>query len=779
MADTPSHSTHPWPSLSALSASSSETLAQDMARRWESGERPLAEEYLARYPHLADDPDTALDLIYEEVCLRRQYGEAAAAEAVLARYPQWREQLRLLLDCHRLLEGTVEGPRFPAVGETLGEYRLVADLGRGGVGRVYLATQPALADRPVVLKLAPRGGREHLSLARLQHTHIVPLYAAHEDAGRDLHVLCMPFFGSVTLGRLLDLLRRSPPRDGRGLLEALDRAQESAVPLPPRAPAREFLARLSYQRAVCWVGACLAEALHYAHERGLVHLDIKPSNVLLAADGTPMLLDFHLARAPLAAGPAAPEWLGGTAGYMPPEQRAALAAVRARGRVPAAVDGRADLFALGVLLYELLGGQRPAQPETAPPLWRCRPGVGVGLSDVVQKCLAASPADRYPDGAALARDLRAVVHDLPLRGVRNRSLRERWARWRRRRPHALGAAAVALLVLAGALAAAWQGRQRLGEAERLLGAGQEHLGCGEYAPAAAELRQGLGLAAGVPFGAGVRGELRHALDEAERRQAVADLHELADRVRFLYLSDGLSEPGRAALRTRCLQFWERRGLVRDRLGADARVRADLLDLAVVGAGLSNGERAAAVLSAAEAELGPSPVLDEERRARGLPVRPDAPAPATAWEHCAVGRCLLRAGDLAEAARHLDEAVRQEPGGLWPNFYRGQCAYRQERYEEAVVAFSVCVGAAPLQPVPYVNRGLAHAALKRDEAALADYAHALRLDPTLAGAAVNRAALHLRAGRRREAEADLRQALRHDPANAAARRLLADLGAGPQ
>ncbi len=725
MADTSSRPTWPLPP-GALSASSSETLAQDMARRWESGERPLAEEYLARYPQLAADPDTALDLIYEEVCLRRQFGEEAAAEAVLARFPQWREQLRLLLDCHRLLEGT-EGPRFPAVGETLGEYRLAAELGRGGLGRVYLATQPALGDRPVVLKLAPRGGREHLSLARLQHTHIVPLYAAHEDAGRDLHVLCMPYFGSVTLARLLDALRRAPARDGRGVLAALDKAQEAAVPVPARAPARQELARLPWEKAVCWVGAHLAEALHYAHERGLVHLDVKPSNVLLAADGTPMLLDFHLARPPVAAGGAAPEWLGGTAGHMPPEQRAALAAVRSRGRVPAAVDGRADLFALGVLLYEALGGQRPVQPETAPPLRRCRPGVSVGVSDVVQKCLAADPADRYASGAALAYDLAAVVRDRPFRGVRNRSLRERWAKWRRREPHALSVLGLALLVLAAALAGLWEGRQRLGEAERLWAAGREHLDQGRYDRAADALRQGLTLASGVPGGGALRGGLRRDLDRAEQRQVVGSLHELADRVRFGYPCDDLSGPERDALRRACLAVWGQRDRVRECLGTDEQVRTDLLDVAVVLAHLGGGEEAEAVLKVAEAELGRSPVLDQERRARGLPVSPGGPAPETAWEHYAVGRCLLRRGDREGAARLLDRAVRKEPGGLWPNFYRGQCAYLDRRYAEAVKDFSVCVGAAPRQAAPYVNRGRAHAALGQKDAARADAQQALSLD----------------------------------------------------
>src|SRR5207302_5302468 len=121
-------------------------------------------------------------------------------------------------------------------------------------------------------------------------------------------------------------------------------------------PACRFLAQATYVEAVCWIGACLADALHYAHERGLLHLDPKPSNALLAADGQPMLLDFHLARAPLAAGGPAPSGLGGTPGYMAPEHQAALAAVAGRHDVPAAVDGRADVYGLGVLLCCAPGG---------------------------------------------------------------------------------------------------------------------------------------------------------------------------------------------------------------------------------------------------------------------------------------------------------------------------------------------------------------------------------------------------------------------------------------
>ncbi len=211
-------------------------LADALANRWRQGDCLPVEDFLALH-HLQDQPEIGVPLIYEEMCLRRELGRQATPEEYLGRFPQWRRELEMLLQCHDLFEARPAAPLFPEAGESLGDFRLLAELGRGAHGRVFLATQAALADRPVVLKLTPRTGREHLSLARLQHTNILPLLFVQEDEARSLLVLAMPYFGGATLAQVLD---GSPDRrvySGRQFLERVDAVQaRSPAPWAVRGP---------------------------------------------------------------------------------------------------------------------------------------------------------------------------------------------------------------------------------------------------------------------------------------------------------------------------------------------------------------------------------------------------------------------------------------------------------------------------------------------------------------------------------------------------------------
>jgi tRNA A-37 threonylcarbamoyl transferase component Bud32/TolB-like protein len=275
------------------------------------------------------------------------------------------------------------------VGATLSHYRVLELLGRGGMGEVYAAEDLKLKRR-VALKVLPadmaenherrrRFEREAQAVAALNHPGIVTIYSVEHE--NDTSFLTM----ELVEGRTLD----------------------QVVPASGMAPA-EFL-RIAIQ---------LADALHAAHERGILHRDLKPGNVMLTREGRIKVLDFGLAKladAPLpalqAAGPLTTTsgQIVGTLSYMAPEQ--------AEGR---SIDQRADVFGLGVLLYELLAGIRPFGGEsnvalltsllrdTPRPIDEVRPGLPPGFAGIVGRCLEKDPARRYQSAAELRADLEAL-----------------------------------------------------------------------------------------------------------------------------------------------------------------------------------------------------------------------------------------------------------------------------------------------------------------------------------------------------------------------------------
>lgn len=768
-------------------------LADELARRWAAGERPLAEEFLADDPDLTSRPDAALEIIYEEMC-QRQHAETTDEPRWFERFPAWQPELQTLLACHRLLDGAGE-PRFPEVGETFGEFLLLAELGRGLHGRVYLARQPALADRPVVLKVTPLAGQEHLSLARLQHTHIVPLYGAHDDLSLGLRALCMPYFGGATLAQVLERLRPIAPakRTGRDLVDALTAtAGDQSLGPPVDGPACRYLQRATYVEAVCWLGACLADALSDAHQRDIVHLDLKPSNVLLATDGQPMLLDFHLAQPPIAPGQADLEWLGGTPGYMPPEQQAALEAIRHGDDMPHHVDGRADIYSLGLLLCESLAG---LPPEGIPParwLRATNPKISVALSDLLAKCLSPDADPRYPDAASLAEDLRRHLAHRPLRHVANRSLVERWTKWRSRRPYALAFLALFAALSIWGLVTAAGIRQRVRDAQAALDEVDGFLEAGRYELAATAAQQARLWATGVPWTGRLGERLRRAERLSEAGQVANDLHALVERCRgsdvvFRSAKTRIGPlPEASELYQQAERLWKQRDLIAASLsdralaGVAERAYADLAELAVLWAdlhvrlapperGQQAGREAIAVLKEAESLPGAALVLcraqeqlarmlGDERQARDFADTAERLDAHTAWEHLALGRLLLTEDQLEQAAAEFASAVELEPQGLWPNFYAGRAASELGRFDDAVSSFTACVALAPRAAWCYDNRGLAQLGAGRLERARSDFDRALELEPELASASLHRGILSSQEARYEEALADLNQAL---------------------
>jgi tetratricopeptide (TPR) repeat protein len=420
-------------------------------RAWSRGERAPVETYLAQQPTLQSDPQAILDLIYNEMVLREEAGELPQLDEYLRRFPELADELRLQFE----VEGAIgretslqgihqltvigDGPRHaPTAMPVVPGYEILGELGRGGMGVVYKARQLRL-NRLVALKMilagdhaSPEAARRFLaeaeSIARLHHPHIVQIFAFGDCEGR-------PYFEMEYV-------------DGGSLADRLD-----GTPRSPRDAAR--------------LVETLARAIHEAHRLGIVHRDLKPANILLSRDGVPKIADFGLAK-----------WLDaetaltrtqliiGSPSYMAPEQA---------GQGATRIGPAADVYSLGAILYELLTGRPPFQAATvletleqvrsAQPIApsRLRPRLPRDLVTICLKCLEKAPARRYASAAELAEDLRRFEAGQTIL-ARPVGVHERLWRWCRREP-AVASLAVALLAgLAGVATQWWRAESNLKEA---------------------------------------------------------------------------------------------------------------------------------------------------------------------------------------------------------------------------------------------------------------------------------------------------------------------------
>lgn len=319
------------------------------------------------------------------------------------------------------------------VGQILGDFTIVRFLGRGGMGEVYEARQ-GNPDRLVALKVLAadlatsddarrRFEGEIAVLAKLNHPHIVPVYAGgRSDDGRLYYA--MRLILGPTLARFLQLAAVADPGaqpERRTLPRGLATpSEETTVSLPDDASTRGAATRYRHDR-FAWAidaGVAVAEALAHAHRAGVLHRDVKPSNLMLDAEGRVVVVDFGLHQA---LGPDGDHSQGygirGTPWYMSPEQ--------ARGEP---LDGRSDVYALGKTLYEVVaGGQGPyatdrndrdavlAQVRSGAlrPLRPLAPGLPDDLEAVILRCLEADPARRWQSAQELAAALRALRKPVP------------------------------------------------------------------------------------------------------------------------------------------------------------------------------------------------------------------------------------------------------------------------------------------------------------------------------------------------------------------------------
>jgi tetratricopeptide (TPR) repeat protein len=390
----------------------------------EAGQAPSREELLARHLDLAT--------------------ELAAFFADQDRFARLAPPLRALVTTVRPERAAAEPPAAGARIGYFGDYELLGEIARGGMGIVYRARQRSLR-RVVALKMiravhttSPADLRrfhtEAEMIAALDHPHIVPIHEIGEF--QEQHYFTMKLIDGGNLTQRLDdvglpHLDRTTGKDPQGRRWRADEIAERQVQI----------ARLMIP---------VVQAVHYAHQRGLLHRDLKPANILLDTQGRPHITDFGLAKhVQDDPGLTQSGAIVGTPSYMAPEQ--------ACGRREALTTA-ADVYSLGAILYELLTGRPPFRAETPLATLRqaserepIRPGslnpcVNTDLETICLKCLEKEPGRRYASAQALAEDLQRFVDQEPIH-ARRRGLARRLGRWPGRHRRALVlAAAVGLLL---------------------------------------------------------------------------------------------------------------------------------------------------------------------------------------------------------------------------------------------------------------------------------------------------------------------------------------------
>ena len=628
-------------------------------------------------------------------------------------------------------------------------------------------------------------------LAQLQHTNIVPIYSIH--SARSLQVVCMPFFGTTTLQDVSDHLKSQVmlPETGLGLISSLidnrleqqsrltPRSEHEGVPPsgdatqndipgesqwpqhPPSDETLKYLKGLTYVQAVLWVGSRLASGLAHAHERKILHLDLKPANILLTDEGQPMLLDLNLSvdlkqGTSLAA-------LGGTALYMSPEQ---LEAFQSKSGT---VDGRSDIYSLGIILFELLTRRRPlaitkgradeivagliaSRKAPCPPFDCWNKAVSPAVESMIRHCLEPDPARRYQDAHQLQEDIERHLTNYPLKHAREPSLLERAAKWRRRHPSLTSTttmAIVAVLLLALVCSTSWlalrdsrRARASLNylkfhenfEKSQLL-LNTAHDGSKDH------LIRGLGLARStmIPYldedgdfmPSSPDFEDLPGTEQAALRSELAELILLEVRARVALLEQ--SEP--EAKHRRVYQQ-----------GIDRLEQARAIDPQLPAAFYHDRAR---LLSA----LGREDAAAKDRiRAGQMPLR-------SARDHYLLGTFLLALHQPDRAEALLSRAVALNPRQFWTWFALGICHSDQGRHSDAAADFSACTILVPqlAWPLPEPRTGAFPGAVGSRKQSAA-YDHALELDHEFAEAWVDRGLALLELGHPQQALVDLERAI---------------------
>lgn len=720
------------PDFAAIAA---ELVRVDLERRLTRGDTPCVDDYRTVAPLLFASPEALSEAAFEEYRLRCRAGEQLTPDEYAKRYGIDPSNWPSAQSVAASEQGLFGVQPLPSEGESFAGFDLVEELGRGAFGVAFLARQTDLAAREVVLKITPRRSVEAQRLAKLHHTNITPIYSTHSSGG--LLGICMPYLGRATLASCLgrhtsaaEISTHAARRDDtvEELPKSLHRfagGQWKEMAGVPEAVALDIVDQL-------------ATGLAHAHERGIVHSDIKPANVLLGDDGIPRLLDFNLStdasRCDLQT-----VVVGGTLPYLAPEHLESLLSGEP-------VQPASDVYSLGVLLYQLTTGRLPFSSHASDgdletliaerrsfDVWSLRSGseLSQAVKAILGKALAPEPSQRYT-AAELAEDIRRHRQNQPLRFAREPLGVERLVKWQRRHRGALrwaaatvvGTAAVVAIAIASArgkqldqAAAA----QALNAFQAFLLDARVHLHSPGSEPELWETGAQSAAKALALFDA--PGSARLELLKPEDQRFVAE--------QSVQLETLLGE-----LSNRAKQPAKRR----NPLGITPRENSSD-PIAAAAALASRGEHGNVidVLQDVDSELASDPVR---------------------W--LLLGNSLAAEGRLVEAAAAYTALVALQPAADAGYYYRGLAHLEGGSYSLAVADFSDAIERSPQTTCYLLNRAVARRRMGGFRAAEQDVSRALGIDDQNTRAWLLRADLRSQLGQAQEAQEDIRRGLALEP-----------------
>lgn len=736
-----------------------ELIRSDIDRRYSAGVEVDLPRYFQVFPAVSSVGRCASDIAFEDYRARKSRGLSTRPERW-----SWIKGIREA-DWFHLLEKSIVSeigrarpagsliasataaalPVEPRIGEAFGDFQLLALLGVGAFSKVYLATQSSLAGRYVALKVVRRSLDEPAHLARLQHTGIVPLYSVHRIGSYT--ALCMPYAGSATLADWLGEVSIASNRNGQSLvttihaaLEKLTRVEEadgeavadgviaqeggrirgwsfsSSQPLSK-------LSKLDPRNFLLWFARTIADALAHAHDRGIVHGDLKPANILLRNDGEPALIDFNLSQESDGATSAC---IGGTLPYMSPEQLQVLLGQQFQ------TNTASDVFSFGIILFEVIENRLPfpAPASTAETdieaaiaarkerVSITNPNATAGLRAILSKCLEFEPSRRYRTAAALFDDLLRESSNLRLAYASESLFRSRIPKLIRRYPRLFSSLPVvsfclAIVLVLGAFAASWwRHAQRLN-------AKSEWVSFEQFAAQSvpsmlsekSQLEPGLVAAVlrvnrllGSPAREAIDSNSLGWLSEDEQTSATSRIYDfcLLSAAIAIESWNSLDDSSRKSVR-QMLDYCE----TLNRSSKQSPVFWGLRQVA-------GGEQAGAMrfpISPNYAALRPVEQLYLAR----LDVQQDRSRQA-----------LTRIADIAEISRDESSAMNSL---YW--LTAGDAQTRLLQFEAALLSYDLAIAAAPHASVGYVHRAMLRVQRMDYTAAEADYTAAIAISPDAA------------------------------------------------